>query len=124
MLGAKSPIRLFDPAADNADEVTEDLRAELAVIYQQYLTSRPRKTGRLEALAFSLGQPDYDPAWEVIEAIQAVKNGFEIKTRKRYADDDYIELYQYKLKVENNRLLIDSKAYYSDFKEKWVRDIL
>lgn len=118
-------IQRFDPADAHADAVMEELKAELGQIYSQYLTQRTRKTGRLECTSFSLGSPDYDPALETIESVKRVKGGFEITTKRLYPDDDdYFESYQYKIKTVGEKILLDSKALYSESKGKWVRDIL
>ena len=76
-------------------------------------------------MKISLGNPDYDPSNESIEEIQEVKSGFDVKTKKKYPDDDgYFETYKYKLKSTKDGLLIDSRERYSDYEKKWVKDIL
>jgi len=118
-------IKSFKPESKDANEIRGNLSRQLIPIYDKHVVSRERKTGRIEAMTISLGSPDYDPSNESIEEIQETKSGFEVKTKKKYPDDDgYFETYKYKLKSTKDGLLIDSRERYSDYEKKWVKDIL
>lgn len=118
-------IKSFKPESKDANEILDNLNRQLILIYDKYAIPRERKTGRIEVMKISLGNPDYDPSNESIEEIQEVKSGFDVKTKKKYPDDDgYFETYKYKLKSTKDGLLIDSRERYSDYEKKWVKDIL
>ena len=116
-------IARFNPASENSQEIQQELKKELKEIYDKYVTVKDRKTGRIESMTISLGEPDYNPNNERIQSIREKPNVFEIETKKSYLDD-YFEIYQYKIKATANGLRIDSKERFSDFEKKWVKDIL
>lgn len=117
-------INNFNPESNNFKEVQDNLKERLKKIFDKYLTDRTRKTGRIESMQFSLGNPDYDSATESIESIVQEKSSFILTTKKIYPNDNYHENYRYKIKSTNNSLLIDSKERYSEFEKKWIKDII
>ena len=97
-------IKMFKPESQDANEVQQELNRELKLIYSKYVTSRIRKTGRVEAMTISLGQPEYDPASEAIEKIQETKSGYEVPTKKNYSDEGYFGTIGVRINLPRSKL--------------------
>ncbi len=117
-------INLYTKEPNGPQKYQEAMRSELQVIFDEYLTKRDRKTGRLQVLAVSIGQPDYDPKFEKLIKIEKSREGFLAYTKKNYSTDDYFEEYRYKIKKTTNGMKIDTKERFSSEKNGWVKETI
>ena len=106
----------------NTEEVRKSAKEALIKIYDEFLTKKERKTGRLagpDAAAF----PEYDIAREEILNIENISNGKYLVTTKRRDPNilDYYTEQRYKIVKSEGTLRIDSQENFSSHKGKWIR---
>lgn len=117
-------INLYKVENGGPQKNQEKMRDELRLIHDRFLTKKERKTGRVATMVVSLGDPVYDLKKETVVKVEEVPSGFFVYTKKEYVEDDYSEDYRYNLKSTKEGLLIDHKERYSDYEDKWVKDVL
>ncbi|WP_380180342.1 NTF2 fold immunity protein [Kalamiella sp. sgz302252] len=99
--------------------IKDEMRKELDKIFNNFCTGRERKQGRQVSLSCS-EPPTYSPDEEVVNE-EEFKNKVIIDTQQHLG---FKEKYRYTLHFKNGRWLIDKKERFSDYENKWIKDIL
>jgi hypothetical protein len=103
----------------------QDAKDALEPIFARYVTDRERKTGRLDAMSYSLHRPDYDRSVEAIDAItRPTSTSFLIETILTFPENGYQERYRFKIILKGGVLRLDKREQYMSYKGKWVKDII
>lgn len=116
----KDAFFLYKQENGGIDKNSEKTLSGLVNLYNEFLTKRDRKTGRIASLHAS-EYPEYDVDLEQVIGYEFGRGKIIINTEKTDANiKDYKTSYRYALVKEGDRYLIDKKEKFSSYNEKWV----
>lgn len=98
------------------DIPSEILKQTLKVIYDKYLTDKPRKRGRLESMSV-IYPPKFNPNNETIVEIEEKRNSIAVKCNVLYANLEMQRIYTFKKQAGVWKL--DNAKEFDDYDNKW-----
>ncbi|MGN6085218.1 NTF2 fold immunity protein [Trinickia sp.] len=116
---------LYRPENGGPEKNGSLAKAELKAIYDEYLTERDRKTGRLAGPSAEL-PPEYDlSAEEFISSEPVGESKVVISTKWTHPEiGDFSEDRRYTMVWKENGWRLDKKEIFSVHKDKWINQTL